>query len=121
MAGLLFGLTLLSCLFAGAQMVEGLAAVNWNLLDGGHIVYALLGERWSRIILWVVLAVLAALAFLWQGWILWVALIFIFGRMRVAPLDDVTPLTTGQRALALLMLAIFIMIFTPIPMQIVGA
>jgi hypothetical protein len=121
MAGLLFGLTLLSCLFAGAQMVEGLAAVNWNLLDGGHIVYALLGERWARIILWVVLAVLAALAFLWQGWFLWVALIFIFGRMRVAPLDDVTPLTTAQRALALLMLVIFVLIFTPIPMRIVGA
>ncbi|MGQ9491057.1 MAG: site-2 protease family protein [Anaerolineae bacterium] len=30
----LFVLTLLSCLFAGAQMVEGLVEVNWNLLDG---------------------------------------------------------------------------------------
>lgn len=34
LALILFGLTLLSCLFAGAQMVEGLVAVNWNLLDG---------------------------------------------------------------------------------------
>ena len=33
-AALLFGLTLVSCLFAGAQMVEGLTDVNWNLLDG---------------------------------------------------------------------------------------
>lgn len=30
----LFGLTALSCLFAGAQMLPDLAAVNWNLLDG---------------------------------------------------------------------------------------
>jgi membrane-associated protease RseP (regulator of RpoE activity) len=30
----LFVLTVLSCLFAGAQMVEGLQAVNWHLLDG---------------------------------------------------------------------------------------
>ena len=30
----LFVLTVLSCLFAGAQMTEGAAAVNWNLLDG---------------------------------------------------------------------------------------
>jgi membrane-associated protease RseP (regulator of RpoE activity) len=109
--------------FAGwaGLLVTGLNLIPAGQLDGGHIVYALLGERWARIILWVVLAVLAALAFLWQGWILWVALIFIFGRMRVAPLDDVTPLTAGQRALALLMLAIFILIFAPIPMRIVGA
>ena len=30
----LFVLTVLSCLFAGAQMTEGAATVNWNLLDG---------------------------------------------------------------------------------------
>lgn len=109
--------------FAGwaGLLVTGLNLLPAGQLDGGHIVYALLGERWARIILWVVLAALAALAFLWQGWFLWVVLIFIFGRMRVAPLDDVTPLTTGQRLLAVLMLAIFILIFTPIPMRIVGA
>ncbi len=109
--------------FAGwaGLLVTGLNLLPAGQLDGGHIVYALLGERWARVILWVVLAVLAALAFLWQGWFLWVALIFIFGRMRVAPLDDVTPLTAGQRALALLMLIIFVLIFTPIPMRIVGA
>ena len=33
-AALLFGLTLISCLFAGAEMVEGPTTVNWNLLDG---------------------------------------------------------------------------------------
>ena len=108
--------------FAGwaGLLVTGLNLLPAGQLDGGHIVYALLGERWARVILWIVLAVLAALAFLWQGWFLWVVLIFIFGRMRVAPLDDVTPLTTAQRALALLMLAIFILIFTPAPMRIVG-
>ncbi len=42
-AGLLFGLTLLSCLFAGAQMVEGLVDVNLNLLDGLPYASALLG------------------------------------------------------------------------------
>jgi membrane-associated protease RseP (regulator of RpoE activity) len=34
LALLLFGLTVLSCLFVGAQMVEGLQALNLNLLDG---------------------------------------------------------------------------------------
>jgi membrane-associated protease RseP (regulator of RpoE activity) len=108
--------------FAGwaGLLVTGLNLLPAGQLDGGHIVYALLGERWARIILWIVLAALAALAFLWQGWFIWVALIFLVGRMRVAPLDDVTPLTTAQRVLAVLMLAIFVLIFTPIPMRIVG-
>jgi membrane-associated protease RseP (regulator of RpoE activity) len=108
--------------FAGwaGLLVTGLNLLPAGQLDGGHIVYALLGERWARRILWIVLAVLAALAFLWQGWFIWVALIFLVGRMRVAPLDDVTPLTTAQRALAVLMLVIFILIFTPVPMRIVG-
>ena len=108
--------------FAGwaGLLVTGLNLIPAGQLDGGHIVYALLGERWARVILWVVLAALALLAFLWQGWILWLFLIFLFGRLRVAPLDDVTPLTTGQRALAIAMMVLFLLVFTPIPLRIVG-
>jgi membrane-associated protease RseP (regulator of RpoE activity) len=109
--------------FAGwaGLLVTGLNLLPAGQLDGGHIVYALLGERWSRVVLWGVLAVLAALAFFWQGWILWLFLIFLFGRMRVAPLDDVTPLTGRQQALAVAMMMIFVLVFSPVPMRIVGA
>ncbi len=109
--------------FAGwaGILVTGLNLIPAGQLDGGHIVYTLLGERWARVVLWGVLVVLAALAFFWQGWILWLFLIFIFGRMRVAPLDDVTPLNTRQRLLAIAMMAIFVLVFTPIPLRIVGA
>ncbi len=34
LAAVLFALTVLSCLFTGAQMIDGLTDVNWNLLDG---------------------------------------------------------------------------------------
>jgi membrane-associated protease RseP (regulator of RpoE activity) len=109
--------------FAGwaGLLVTGLNLIPAGQLDGGHIVYALLGERRSRIVLWIVLVALAALAFFWQGWILWLFLIFLFGRMRVAPLDDVTPLTGRQQALAIAMIFIFILVFTPIPLRIIGA
>lgn len=109
--------------FAGwaGLLVTGLNLIPAGQLDGGHIVYALLGERWARVVLWVVLAALAGLAFLWQGWFLWLFLIFLLGRVRVAPLDDVTPLTGRQRALAIAMIAIFLLVFTPIPLRIVGA
>lgn len=39
---ILFGLTLLSCLFAGAQMLPDLTAVNWNLADGAPFAVPLL-------------------------------------------------------------------------------
>ncbi len=108
--------------FAGwaGILVTGLNLLPAGQLDGGHIVYALLGERWAQRVLWGVLALLAVLAFFWQGWLLWLFLIFIFGRMRVAPLDDVTALTGGQRVLAVAMMAIFLLVFTPIPLRIMG-
>jgi membrane-associated protease RseP (regulator of RpoE activity) len=40
---ILFVLTVLSCLFTGAQMVEGLTEINLNLLDGVPFTAALLG------------------------------------------------------------------------------
>lgn len=109
--------------FAGwaGLLVTGLNLIPAGQLDGGHVVYALLGERWSRIVLWIVLVALAGLAFLWQGWILWLFLIFLFGRMRLAPLDDVTRLTPRQQVLAIAMIIIFFLVFTPIPLRIVGA
>lgn len=109
--------------FAGwaGLLVTGLNLLPAGQLDGGHIVYALVGERRSRIVLWLVLAMLAVLAFFWPGWILWLFLISLFGRMRLAPLDDVTPLTARQRLLALAMIVLFILVFTPVPLRIIGA
>jgi membrane-associated protease RseP (regulator of RpoE activity) len=109
--------------FAGwaGILVTGLNLIPAGQLDGGHIIYALLGERWAQRVLWGVLALLAVLAFFWQGWILWLFLIFLFGRMRVAPLDDVTPLTARQQALAVAMIIVFALVFTPVPLRIIGA
>ncbi len=75
----------------------------------------------ARIVLWIVLIALAGLAFFWPGWILWLFLIFLFGRMRLAPLDDVTRLTPRQRVLAVAMIVLFVLVFTPIPLRIIGA
>jgi membrane-associated protease RseP (regulator of RpoE activity) len=85
-------------------------------LDGGHIFDALAGERVVRIMFWVVLGGMALLCILWPNWLLWVGLIFLFGRLRVPPLDDVTVLTPAQRALAVALLIVFVLVFTPIPL-----
>jgi membrane-associated protease RseP (regulator of RpoE activity) len=100
-------------------MVTGLNLIPAGQLDGGHIVYALLGRVWARRITWVVIAALTALCFVWTGWFLWLLLLLVFGRLQDMPLDDLTELTTGQRMLGVAMLLLFVLVFTPMPLTIV--
>jgi membrane-associated protease RseP (regulator of RpoE activity) len=105
--------------FAGwvGLLVTGLNLIPAGQLDGGHVVYALFGERIANILLWAVLAGLVVLAFFWPGWVIWVLLIFFLGRVRAEPLDDLTQLTSRQRWLAIAAIAIFFLVFTPIPLR----
>ena len=107
--------------FAGwvGLLVTGLNLIPAGQLDGGHIVYALFGEQIANIFLWAVLAVLVALVFFWPGWAIWVILIFFLGRLRAEPLDDLTQLTSRQRILAMAMILVFFLVFTPIPMRVI--
>lgn len=105
--------------FAGwaGLLVTGLNLIPAGQLDGGHIVYALAGEKLARYVLWAVLAGLAVLSVIWTGWLLWLFLVFFFGRLRLAPLDSVTELTRPQKILAASMVVVFFLVFTPIPLQ----
>jgi len=85
-------------------------------LDGGHILYSLFGPR-SRKVVFTFIGALGALAIVYPGWALLFILLLIFGRKHPAPLDDVTPLDRGRRALAVLITFIFILTFTPIPFK----
>ena len=108
--------------FAGwaGILVTGLNLIPAGQLDGGHIVYALVGKRIAGYVLWAVLAALAVLAIFWQGWLIWIVLIFLFGRTRLAPLDEVTELTPRQKVFAAAMLVLFLLVFTPVPLAMVG-
>lgn len=107
--------------FAGwaGLLVTGLNLIPAGQLDGGHIMVALAGEKYARYVFWAVLGLLAVLSIWYQGWLLWLLLVFTFGRFRLEPLDDVTGLTGRQRVLAAFMLLVFILVFTPVPMRIV--
>ena len=84
-------------------------------LDGGHLVYVLFGRRMAKI--WpVIVLILVGFGFVWAGWWIWAALIFFLGRRYAEPLDEVTPLDPGRRALAVLGLVIFVLTFAPVPL-----
>jgi membrane-associated protease RseP (regulator of RpoE activity) len=98
-------------------LVTALNLIPAGQLDGGHIAYALLGKRTRWLNRLAVVAV-AALGFVWSGWFLWVLVLILFGQRNAEPLDDVTSLPPAEKLLAIAMLAVFVLLFTPVPMSI---
>ena len=96
--------------------VTALNLIPAGQLDGGHIIFALFGDR-AKPLTWFIIAALVGLGFLWEGWFLWAGLIFVFGRLVARPFDDLTRLNSSERRLGIVMLIVFVLIFTPIPMQ----
>lgn len=96
-------------------LVTGLNLLPAGQLDGGHIFFALFGPRAATIMSMVVAVGLLALGFLWSGWFLWAVLIAVLGQARSPLLNEVTPLRGPWRALAVLGLVVFALVFTPVP------
>jgi membrane-associated protease RseP (regulator of RpoE activity) len=95
-------------------LVTALNLMPIGQLDGGHVTYALLGERARRISMvcsW--LAVL--LIYFGPSWIVWSLLLRILGRRHPSTLDDETPVGGGRALVGLLSLAVFVVSFVPDP------
>jgi membrane-associated protease RseP (regulator of RpoE activity) len=100
-------------------MITGLNLIPVGQLDGGHMLFVLLGKKADRF--WpIIIAALVILSFFWGGWLLLALLLFFLGRMHAEPLDGITPLSPKHRAVALLGLLLFLLLFTPIPLQVFG-
>jgi len=95
-------------------LVTFLNLVPAGQLDGGHVIYAVFGKRVNRIVP-IILVFMVLLGFFWSGWWLWAFLIFFLGRSHAEPLDQITRLDSRRKALAVLMLVIFLLVLTPVP------
>lgn len=100
-------------------LVTALNLIPAGQLDGGHLLYVLIGQK-ARNVLPFILIGLIALGAIWSGWWLWALLIFLLGRLYAEPLDQITPLDPRRRAVAILGLILFILVFTPVPMSLFG-
>jgi membrane-associated protease RseP (regulator of RpoE activity) len=98
-------------------LITALNLIPAGQLDGGHVLYALFGKR-SRIILPFILVALIIMGTVWSGWWLWAFLIFLLGRSHAEPLDQITPLDSRRKALAVFGLVVFVLVFTPIPLSV---
>jgi membrane-associated protease RseP (regulator of RpoE activity) len=99
----------------------GVLATALNLLpigqlDGGHILYAFVGDR-TKLLSRVFVAVLVPMGiFFAYSWLVWAALLFFFG-MRHPMIVDSNPPGRARTWLALVALVILILCFTPAPIR----
>lgn len=100
----------------GGLLITSMNLIPAGQLDGGHLLYVLLGRKRARALLPVILIALAILGFFWSGWWLWAGLIFLLGRAYAEPLDQITVLDTRRKWLAALGLVVFLLVFTPVPL-----
>jgi len=103
----------------------GMLATALNLfpigqLDGGHISYAVLGRR-STAVTMVMVPCLIGLSFVSTSWVVWtvltVCMLFAFGPRHPRVVDEEMPLDSSRLWLAAFALLMFILCFTPAPIQ----
>lgn len=96
-------------------LVTALNLIPAGQLDGGHMIYVLLGKR-ARLLWPFILGALVLLGFVWSGWWLWAGLIFFLGRIYAEPLDQITQLDSKRKILAIAGVILFFLVFTPVPL-----
>jgi membrane-associated protease RseP (regulator of RpoE activity) len=99
----------------------GLYVMALNLLpigqlDGGHVIYALLGEK-SRWAFSIALALFALIAWhFFRPWLFLIGLIVVLGLIKhPAPRDQQTPLNLRRKLIGIFVLILFILSFSPVP------
>jgi membrane-associated protease RseP (regulator of RpoE activity) len=84
-------------------------------LDGGHVGYAFFGSA-HRFVAALVFVGMLALALFSTWWLVWAALVYFLGGLRhPPPLNDITPLDTKRKLLAILSFALLFVLGTPRP------
>jgi membrane-associated protease RseP (regulator of RpoE activity) len=106
----------------------GLLATALNLfpigqLDGGHISYAVLGRRSLYVTVGTMLVTIV-LAYFYSSWIVWTfamaIMLLLFGPRHPRVFDEHVPLDRTRLLLALAALVMFILCFTPAPIEPTG-
>lgn len=99
----------------------GLLATALNLLpigqlDGGHILYSFLGEKTKYLSRFFILVLVPMGIFLAYSWLVWAAILLLFG-MRHPAIVDPSPVGRTRSWLGLLALVVFVLSFTAVPIR----
>lgn len=98
--------------FAGyvGMIVTMLNLLPTGMLDGGHTVRSLLGDK-AR---WVLTFLSIAVLLVFQYWLMLFLVLFLSVFKHPGPLDDVSKLSNGRKLFALFLIAIFVLCLTPL-------
>ena len=106
--------------FAGwiGLLVTSLNLLPIGQLDGGHIVYALFGEKHGLIAkITIPILIVMGIVF-WRGWIIWAVLMIIIGYRHPPVVYPDIQLDKKRIYIGWASLVIFILTFTPMPIQV---
>lgn len=102
------------------MLATALNLLPFGQLDGGHITYATLG-RWSTPISIATVATAVAMTFVSASWlamtVMMLVMLFALGPRHPRVISEHESLGAGRNAVAVLALIIFILCFTPVPIQ----
>ncbi len=106
--------------FAGwiGFFVTSINLIPVGQLDGGHIAYALFGEKHVYLSKMLVPLMFFLGLFLWAGWAIWAILMLILGLRHPPILYSEVPLDGKRRFIGWLAFGIFILTFIPVPFKI---
>ena len=86
-------------------------------LDGGHILYAVLGDKCRNISRGFVLVLLPLGCFYWYGWIAWAVILFFLGLRHPMLVEPAEPLGRKRKILAVFAALMLVLTFLPAPFK----
>ena len=96
-------------------LVTSLNLIPIGQLDGGHILTAVFGKK-ARKTMPFFLLLMGLLGFAWSGWWFWAFILIFLGQIPSQMKDSITSLDPFRKKISILMLVLFVLVFTPVPL-----
>ncbi len=105
--------------FAGwaGLFVTALNLLPVGQLDGGHVVYALLGRKAHLVSIAFAVGFALLAVFVNHSWGIMAVLLLFFGLRHPPTADDSVPIDTRRKLIGLALMILFVLTFTPNPVQ----
>jgi len=98
-------------------LVTSLNLIPIGQLDGGHILYSLIGRK-QVYAGWVSLALLVILSFIWPGWGVWIVFTLFILMVAHPQIPQTSELSLKEKAAGWFCMIILVVTFIPIPVEI---